>query len=442
VYLAVLDKGLNLAYVIDDYKSVIWTERYNKYGDFELVVPGTYENYQKFRLDTYLFTPESQKLMIIEQLEWTEEYNKASEIKITGRSLESILDRRIVGPIRSSDDPWFYYVRGFNDFGDNIITSLVADAFAFRKPTLPRHVGWLRWMANPKDLPAEVLLGRDGAEMKLPQRRFSTVAEQHSKPAGPGSDLRLSQYSIDLSSTLEGSLYEIVTTILGYYGGGFAIDLELGNPFRWWGYVYKGLDRTRSQTKRSPVIFSPKMDNLSKAVYVESVADYKSVIYSGLVSSQSVGEAHEYGDTKPKTQLANNSKTIGISGLERREGYLQNIQINEMTGVRSDRNGSKYSVLGEQTMSKEQVLQKIEDACNDELYKHGKKTVYTGEADMTTMYRYGEDFFMGDLVQLENGHGLSETAILTEYTRSSSESEGDKFYPTFTKPDESSAWHH
>ena len=418
MYLAVLDKGLNLAYVIDDYKSVIWTERYNKYGDFELVVPGTYENYEKFRLDTYLFTPESQKLMIIEQLEWTEEYNKASEIKITGRSLESILDRRIVGPIRSSDDPWFYYVKGFNDFGDNIITSLVADAFAFRKPTLPRHVGWLRWMANPKDLPTEVLLGRDGAEMKLPQRRFTTVAEQHSKPAGPGSDLRLSQYSIDLSSTLEGSLYEIVTTILGYYGGGFAIDLELGNPFRWWGYVYKGLDRTRSQTKRSPVIFSPKMDNLSKAVYVESVADYKSVIYSGLVSSQSVGEAHEYGDTKPKTQ------------------------INEMTGVRSDRNGSKYSVLGEQTMSKEQVLQKIEDACNDELYKHGKKTVYTGEADMTTMYRYGEDFFMGDLVQLENGHGLSEKAILTEYTRSSSESEGDKFYPTFTKPNESSAWHH
>jgi len=49
---------------------------------------------------------------------------------------------------------------------------------------------------------------------------------------------------------------------------------------------------------------------------------------------------------------------------------------------------------------------------------------------------------MGDLVQLENGHGLSETAILTEYTRSSSEAEGDKFYPTFTKPDESSAWHH
>ena len=442
MYLMVLDKNCTLAHVVDDYKSIIWTERYNTYGDFELVVPGTYENYEKFRLDTYLFTPESQKLMIIEQLEWNENYNESNEIKVTGRSLESILDRRIVGPIKSSDDPWFYYIRGFNDLGDNIITNLVAECFAMKNPTYPRHVGRLRWLANPKDLPAKVLRGRDGVEMKLPQRRFTTVSEEHTNPAGPGSDLRLSRYSIDLSSTLEGSLYKIVTTILGYYGGGFAIDLELGNPFVWWGYVYKGVDRTRAQTKRSPVIFSPRMDNLSKATHIESVVDYRSVIYSGLVSSQSAGEAHEYGDTKPKTQLANSSKTIGVSGLERREGYLQNIQINEMTGVRSDRNGSKYSVLGEQTMTKEQVLQKIEDACTDELYKHGKKTVYTGEADMTTLYTYGEDFFLGDLVQLENGHGLSETAILTEYTRSSSEQDGDKFYPTFTKPNESSAWHH
>jgi len=438
----VLDKSCNLVHVVDDYKSLIWTERYNTYGDFELVVPGTYENYSKFSLDTYLFTSESQKLMIIEQLEWVEKYNESSEIKLTGRSLESILDRRVVAPVKSSGDPWFYYLRGFNDLGDNIIANLVSECFAMAKPNYPRHVGKLRWVKNPADLPAKVLLGRDGAEMKLPQRRFNTIAEEHSKPAGPGADLRLSQYSIDLSSTLEGSLYGIVTTILGYYGGGFAIELAQGNPFVWWGYVYKGVDRTRSQTKRSPVIFSPRMDNLSKATHIESVVDYRSVIYSGLVSSQSVGEAHEYGDTKPKTQLANSSKTIGVAGLERREGYLQNISINEMTGVRSDRNGDKYSVLGEQTMTKEQVLQKIEDACTDELYKHGKKTVYTGEADMTTMYRYGEDFFLGDLVQLENGHGLAETAVLTEYTRSSSEADGEKFYPTFTKPNESSAWHH
>ena len=49
---------------------------------------------------------------------------------------------------------------------------------------------------------------------------------------------------------------------------------------------------------------------------------------------------------------------------------------------------------------------------------------------------------MGDLVQLEDGQGLSKEVVLTEYTRSSSEADGDKFYPTFTQPNESSAWHH
>ena len=442
MYLAVLNKHFDIAYVIDDYKSIIWTERYASYGDFELVVPGTAENLAKFETDTYLYTTESSKLMVIEQVEWTTEFGKNSTITVKGRSLESILDRRVVFPIRGSDDPWFYYLKGFNGPGDLIIANLVGELFALFDKTSVRHVPNMRWFAYPSDLPAGVLLGRDGAEMKLPQRIFRTIDESHTKPAGPGSDLRVSKYSIDLTSSLEGSLYDIVTTLLGYYGGGFALETSKGDPYVWYGYTYKGINRTRSQNKRAPVVFSPKFDNLAKSVYMESIVDYRSIIYSGLVKSQSAGQAHEYGDTNPNTQLANTSKNLGPRGLDRREGYLQNIQINEQVGVRTDRSQTSYSVLGEQIMTKEQVMQKITDACNDELYKHSKKAMHTGEADMSSLYKYGRDFFMGDLVQLEDGQGLSKEVVLTEYTRSSSEADGDKFYPTFTQPNESSAWHH
>ena len=176
MYLAVLNKHFDIAYVIDDYKSIIWTERYASYGDFELVVPGTAENLAKFEADTYLYTAESNKLMVIEQVEWTTEFGKNSTITVKGRSLESILDRRVVFPIRGSDDPWFYYLRGFNGPGDLIIANLVGELFAMSDKKSVRHVPNMRWFANPSDLPAGVLLGRSTSPTPSQPVRAATSA--------------------------------------------------------------------------------------------------------------------------------------------------------------------------------------------------------------------------------------------------------------------------
>ena len=91
----ILDKEFKMVSVIDVYESFIWTDRYNENGDFEIYASANAEYLNLFKKDYYIFNPLSDRLMIIESRK-IEEDNGSFKITITGRSLESILSRRVV----------------------------------------------------------------------------------------------------------------------------------------------------------------------------------------------------------------------------------------------------------------------------------------------------------------------------------------------------------
>jgi hypothetical protein len=93
----IYDKDFNSIGVLDQYQSFIWTDRYSEPGDFELyinhfkgwddiLIPG---NYVKI-LDS------KDEYMIIEDVKTEWDYTGQRTVLITGRSLDSILDRRII----------------------------------------------------------------------------------------------------------------------------------------------------------------------------------------------------------------------------------------------------------------------------------------------------------------------------------------------------------
>ena len=47
------------------------------------------------------------------------------------------------------------------------------------------------------------------------------------------------------------------------------------------------------------------------------------------------------------------------------------------------------------------------------------------------MFKYGEDFGMGDIVQISNEYGIETKARVIEYVRSQAE-DGYNVYPSFT----------
>ena len=91
-----LDNNFKKVKLIDEYISLIWTDRYNEAGDFELYLNASLENVKTFQIGMYLSSTSSEHMMIIETVEIKSDIEDGSKLIVSGRSLESILSRRIV----------------------------------------------------------------------------------------------------------------------------------------------------------------------------------------------------------------------------------------------------------------------------------------------------------------------------------------------------------
>ncbi len=76
---------------IDDFVSVIWTERYTSAGDVTLLLNATPEMTQKLSEGIYLSQSESQEVMLLETLS-----TDKGILTVTGSSLLSFLNGRVV----------------------------------------------------------------------------------------------------------------------------------------------------------------------------------------------------------------------------------------------------------------------------------------------------------------------------------------------------------
>lgn len=92
----VLDKTLEANDIIDTFNSLIWTDRYDEYGDFEIYTSVTDQALSLLQMDYYLQSRSSEHVMIIEEVLIDTDSENGNSVTITGRSLESLLSRRIV----------------------------------------------------------------------------------------------------------------------------------------------------------------------------------------------------------------------------------------------------------------------------------------------------------------------------------------------------------
>lgn len=235
--LYVLDQEFNTLGLIDQFDSFIWTDRYNEAGDFEIYTAVTTELLDLMRADRYLWWSESEHTMIIEQVTIDTDDETGNMLTITGRSLESILDRRIIW---SQTD--------FKDTLPNVIKKLMTDN-----------------IISPTDS----------------KRKISNLI--FVDPTDP----RLT--SIQLEGQITGkNLYDVIVTFCQTYSVGFKMILDDQNRFVF--SLYVGEDRSYSQDVLPYVIFSPDFENIVNSNYFENKATLKNV---ALVIGEGEGEAQK-----------------------------------------------------------------------------------------------------------------------------------------------------
>lgn len=92
--LYVLDEDYQDVAVIDSYNSLIWTERFDEFGDFELHLPSNRDLREMLRKGTVLSIEDSYRMMVVESIEEGPSESGWSLV-FKGRSIEKVLSDRV-----------------------------------------------------------------------------------------------------------------------------------------------------------------------------------------------------------------------------------------------------------------------------------------------------------------------------------------------------------
>lgn len=301
----VLDEQFSSVSVLDTFESFIWTDRYREYGDFELFAFPSTELLSSVKDNYYIWNPKSEHLMIVEKQEITTDVEEGARFIVTGRSLESILTRRIVWQQTTISGSLQNGIKTL--LNDSIISPTVTDRkidnFVFIEST---------------------------------DTRITSLEHEE-------------QYTGD-------NIYEIVKKLCETYDIGFKViyNFQTGN-FEFG--LYKGDDRSYAQEVNPYVIFSPNYENIINSDYVHSIEDYKTVTLvagegtgldrktttygsgSGLLRrelftdardiSQKDDDGNEISDDDYKTLLEQRGKT-DLAECPVREGFEGEVEASKM----------------------------------------------------------------------------------------------------------------
>lgn len=235
-----LDSLLRRSEVVDRFESLIWTERYSEIGDFEVVIASDRQSRSQFRTGTKLAMNESVRVMIVETIEDAISEDGKPVLKVSGRSLEAILEDRAAK----------------NNMSDLTVSP--------------------EWSLNgtPGDICRQIFRQICIQGVLSVQDIIPFITEGNFFPADtipePGTP-------IIVKLGLE-TVYSAIKNLCDIYDLGFRL-VRNTNTSQLYFNIYSGNDRTTRQKILPAVVFSNEMDNLQNTTELTSTSGHKNVAY-------------------------------------------------------------------------------------------------------------------------------------------------------------------
>jgi hypothetical protein len=363
-----LNRGFLKQHVIDDFLSLIWTERYYGDSEVELVVPPTDEMIEQLPVGTFLSLNESAEVMILESVNIEKD-----KLKATGISLLKWLDNRFIRVSAAHEDRYWYISGGTAGW---TLWAIVYYMCCQGSPYLDGSVSI--GVVNPQQLVIPGL-GLKDYDKSGPNIMVGV-------PYGP----------------VYTAMREIATT----YEVGMQITLESVSDtsyslgFR----SYKGLDRTSGQTENEVVRFSPIMDSFTNIKELQSIAALKTLVYA-------------FAPQNPDGLAT----TPGVSALTGPQytGFDLRALLVFSEDISTDMVGGSAANL----------LNILNSRAYDAITNNRFVKAIDGEIVPENQFQYGVDYNLGDVIEVQGNSGIVQTSRVTEYIRSQDEN-GERAYPT------------
>lgn len=235
-----LDSMLRRERVIDKYKSLIWTERWQKEGDLELVLESTSEFRKYLAPGTWLSLDRSYRVMKVETAQDVVNDDGDKVLSISGHTIEIILDDRVARQNMedlTTTDEWY-----ITDDPKSAVQQVFGDVC--------------------------VTGALDTADI---------IPYYTSTPIFPTENIPAPVDSVVNTFPL-GSILEAIKPVCEAYDMGFRLCRNPDSNMLHFD-VYMGSDRTTNQEDFPPVVFGPEFDNIRNTTELVSTAGVKNVAY-------------------------------------------------------------------------------------------------------------------------------------------------------------------
>lgn len=226
--------------VVDKFESLIWTERYQDAGEFELILPQSFQARDYFKTNTWVAINESYRTMKVETLEnYTDDEGKELT-KVSGSSIEAILDDRVAFNVKDdlTTNPKWTISLAPMAIAQKIFNDICRDGVVDVHDIIP-------YLADVDIFPPDNLPVESGV------------------------------VTIEFDPQ---SVKEAIKSVAELYDFGFRL-VRNRDASQLVFDVYSGVDRTSGQSIYPAVIFSPELDNLTNPRELSSVNGSKNIAY-------------------------------------------------------------------------------------------------------------------------------------------------------------------
>ena len=367
-----LNRDLQKQDIFDSFSSIIWTERYYGDGDVEMVLPVSLEAIQKLAVGTFIGLDQSDEIMILQTMNI-----EGNKIKVTGISLLPWLNNRFIRNTAKHEDKfWSWSGNKAGQILWGIIYYMCVAGSPYLTGATPTGI------ANPEKLavPGLGVLAQDGSGSNL------TIGI----PFGPVYDALK-----EIATTYEIGMQIVLVPTDAYY------PLQFRS--------YKGVDRSSSQSVNPVVRFSPDTESFGNIKELQSIADFKTLVYTF---------APGLNPAEGETDLRGAPGVASLPGSDH-TGFDLRAMMVFADDITTDLVGSSAPTL----------LSILNSRAADALADKKMIKAVDGEIVPGNQFIYGDDYNLGDIIEVEGNSGTIQSARITEYIRSQDES-GEKAYPT------------
>lgn len=386
--------------VVDEFQSVIWTERYSAAGEVQLKVPGSPYYLDMLKEGTYLGLVGSKEVMEL-QTDSLED----GMLTVVGKTLANFLDNRIHWAKSRKEDGSSDPDQPIGDYttatgADIKLGPLLADRVEKMVISPVPLTGGAVW--DKMNLDWE----RDKIDyLELGAVDAGGVAQRWTVPVGP--------------------LYSVLQPLAEQDGLGFTLYLESADAEI--GYVlkfatYRGVDRSSAQDVNDLIRLTPNMDTLTGLKEIKSIDGYKNVVY--VVYENEVSIHYEDPSNIPE-------------GLNRRvmvrDATGEPIGTTKVFDAMATRGGPTF-YGGSYQRTVVGLADKVkfrEQNAKDALANNNYIRAVDGQVSQSNEYKFGVHYGMGDILELQGLTGILQNARVTEYIRAQDQT-GEREYPTLS----------